>query len=86
MYSVRFLFFPGTNRSRKKLFSANIERKNKKMNNKRKSNLYALVECAILVALSFVLSLIKMFEMPFGGSVTLLSMLPVCVAALRNTP
>ena len=56
------------------------------MNNKRKSNLYALVECAILVALSFVLCLIKMFEMPFGGSVTLLSMLPVCVAALRNGP
>ncbi len=56
------------------------------MNNKRNPRLYALVECAILVALSFVLSLIKIFEMPFGGSVTLLSMLPVCVAALRHGP
>ena len=51
---------------------------------KTNSRLYALSECAILVALSFVLSLVKIFEMPFGGSVTLLSMLPVCVAALRN--
>ena len=51
---------------------------------KQNYRLYALVECAILVALSFVLSLIKVFEMPFGGSVTFLSMLPVCVAALRH--
>ena len=50
----------------------------------RNKNLLALLECAILVAMSFVLSLIKIFEMPFGGSVTLLSMLPVCIAALRH--
>lgn len=43
-----------------------------------------LVEAAIMVALSFVLSLIKLWEMPFGGAVTLLSMLPICIVSLRN--
>lgn len=43
-----------------------------------------LIECAVMAALSFVLSLIKVWEMPFGGAVTLLSMLPVCIAALRH--
>ncbi len=53
---------------------------------KEKARLRALAECAIMVALSFVLSMIKVWEMPFGGSITLLSMLPVCVAALRHGP
>jgi thiamine transporter len=51
---------------------------------KEKARLRALSECAIMVALSFVLSLVKVWEMPFGGAVTLLSMLPVCIAALRH--
>ncbi len=50
--------------------------KNKKIN--------ILAECAIMVALGFVLSLIKIWEMPFGGAVTLLSMLPVCLVSLRH--
>lgn len=50
----------------------------------KKTKLKTLVECAVMAALSFVLSLIKVWEMPFGGAVTLLSMLPVCVAALRH--
>lgn len=53
---------------------------------KEKARLRALSECAIMVALSFVLSFIKVWEMPFGGAVTLLSMLPVCVASLRHGP
>ena len=53
---------------------------------KEKARLRALAECAIMVALSFVLSMVKVWEMPFGGSITLLSMLPVCVAALRHGP
>lgn len=56
------------------------------MKTRSEKNLIILVECAMMVALSFVLSLIKLWEMPFGGSVTLLSMLPVCVAALRHGP
>ncbi len=42
------------------------------------SNTYKLTLCAIMVALGAVLSLVKVVKMPFGGSVTLLSMLP-CV-------
>ena len=35
--------------------------------------------CAISIALGTVLSYIKLFEFPFGGSVTLLSMLIICL-------
>ena len=42
-----------------------------------------LCECAVLVALSFVLSLVKI-PLPFGGSVTLCSMVPLVIAAQRN--
>ncbi len=43
-----------------------------------------LTECAIMVALATVLSLVKLWEMPLGGSVTLLSMLPVMLIAMRH--
>ena len=39
-----------------------------------------LVECAILIAMAFVLSFIKIIDMPFGGSVTAASMAPIIVA------
>ena len=45
------------------------------MTGKRQSNMYCLTLCAVLTALSMVLSLIKIFHMPFGGSITLFSML-----------
>ncbi len=38
-----------------------------------------LAFCAISIALGTVLSKIKLFEFPFGGSVTLLSMLMICL-------
>ena len=44
-----------------------------------KTNLKKLCVSAILIALSTVLSLIKVWQMPLGGSVTLLSMVPVCM-------
>ncbi len=44
--------------------------------------IYKITTTAILIALSTVLSLIKVFEMPLGGSVTLLSMLPVCLIGI----
>lgn len=50
----------------------------------RKSSVRILVESAILVALSTVLSLIKIWPMPLGGAVTLLSMLPVCAVSIRH--
>ena len=39
-----------------------------------KGNLYSLVLCAILIALSFVLGMVKIIPMPYGGSITLFSM------------
>ena len=51
---------------------------------KTPSTTRTLVECAILTALSVVLSLVKVWEMPLGGSITLVSMLPVCVASYRH--
>ncbi len=50
----------------------------------RKTNLLVLVESAIMIALATVLSLVKLWEMPLGGSITLLSMLPVMLIALRH--
>lgn len=52
----------------------------------KNQKLHIMVECAILIALSFVLSLFKLFEMPFGGSVTPLSMLPVCLIGFMHGP
>lgn len=37
---------------------------------------------AVMIALSAVLSMVKVYELPLGGSITLLSMLPVCVVAI----
>ncbi|MBR3996128.1 MAG: energy-coupled thiamine transporter ThiT [Clostridia bacterium] len=50
----------------------------------KNKNLSILVECAVMVSLAFVLSLIKIWEMPFGGSITLFSMLPICLISLRH--
>ena len=43
-----------------------------------------MLECAILVALATVLSLLKVYKLPLGGSVTVLSMLPVSVLSIRR--
>lgn len=42
-----------------------------------------LVEAGIMLALSYVLSLIPVFKMPFGGSVTAGSMIPLIIFAIR---
>lgn len=44
-----------------------------------------LTEAAIAVALAFVLGLIKVFQMPFGGSISL-EMIPLILLALRQGP
>ena len=49
---------------------------------KKNSNTYKLAVCAIMVALGAVLSLVKVVQMPFGGSVTLLSMLPCAMVSV----
>ncbi len=44
-----------------------------------------LTEAALAVALAFVLGLIKVFEMPFGGSISL-EMVPLILLAVRQGP
>ncbi len=53
------------------------------MTNKR-TNTRALVECALMIAAGTVLSQIKIFTMPYGGSVTLVSMLPFILVSFRH--
>ncbi|MCL2698093.1 MAG: energy-coupled thiamine transporter ThiT [Oscillospiraceae bacterium] len=43
-----------------------------------------LVESAVLLGLAFALSFVKIIQMPWGGSVTLLSMLPLAVISIRH--
>ena len=50
-------------------------------NEKKLSPTRALIFGALALSLSFVLSYIKLFEMPYGGSITLCSMLPIVLYA-----
>ncbi len=43
-----------------------------------------LAECAIMIAAASVLSMIKVFELPLGGSVTLFSMVPIILVSFRR--
>ena len=43
-----------------------------------------MTECAILIALSTVLSFVKIWHMSWGGSITLFSMLPVCYISVKH--
>ncbi len=49
----------------------------------RKKTILRLCESAIMIALATVLSMIKFANLPFGGSVTLCSMLPLVLIAYR---
>ena len=50
----------------------------------KKNKIRTMVECAILIALAVGLSFIKVWKMPLGGAVTLLSMLPICIISIRH--
>ncbi len=50
------------------------------INKKGARPVYSLVLCALLIALSFVLGMIKIIPMPYGGSITLFSMLCATLA------
>lgn len=43
-----------------------------------------MTECAIMIAMAFVLSFIKVFDLPYGGSVTAASMAPIIIAGYRH--
>lgn len=50
----------------------------------QRADLFVLAECSIMIALSTVLSIFKIFEMPYGGSITIASMLPIALVAYRH--
>ena len=62
-------------------YRKNLEDRSRKVNTTR-----ALVYGALCLTLSFVLSYIKLFSMPFGGSITLASMLPLMMYAAAFGP
>lgn len=51
---------------------------------KRKQNLRITAECAVLLSMAIVFSFIKLWQMPMGGEVTFVSMLPVMLAGFRH--
>lgn len=50
----------------------------------KRTNTRAMVECALMIAVGTVLAQIKIFQMPYGGSVTLVSMLPFILVSFRH--
>ena len=50
----------------------------------QKRSVYRLTESALMLAFAAVLSVIKLIDMPYGGSVTLFSMLPLIIIAYRH--
>ena len=53
------------------------------MKNTKATRVYALCECALFLALAVVLSYVKIFTLPFDGSITLFSMLPLCLISIK---
>lgn len=49
----------------------------------KKMSTRMLVEAGIMIALAQILSYVKIYESPFGGSVTLGSMIPIIIFAIR---
>ncbi|MBO4902664.1 MAG: energy-coupled thiamine transporter ThiT [Lachnospiraceae bacterium] len=52
--------------------------------NEVSTNARRLVESAVMVAVATVLSLIKLLDLPYGGTVTIASMLPVIIISYRH--
>lgn len=56
-----------------------VARKREMISNRKKLSVRQLSLCAMAIALGTVLSMIKVFKFPTGGSITLLSMLVICL-------
>ena len=52
--------------------------------NKQHVGVLRLTESALMIAIATVLSLIKIVDLPYGGSVTIASMLPIVILAYRH--
>ena len=50
----------------------------------QRTNTKRLIESSLMVALATVLSLVKLVEMPYGGSITIASMLPIIIISYRH--
>ena len=50
---------------------------------KQRNTTLMLTESAVMIALAFILSFLKVVDMPYGGSVTAFSMLPIIIIAFR---
>ncbi|MBQ9085158.1 MAG: energy-coupled thiamine transporter ThiT [Clostridia bacterium] len=50
----------------------------------QRTNTKKLIEASLMIALATVLSLIKLVEMPYGGSITIASMLPIVIVSYRH--
>ena len=53
-----------------------------KTNNKK--NALVMCECAIMIALAADLSFVKILELPYGGSVTAFSIVPIVIISYRH--
>ena len=54
--------------------------------NKMKKQTLALCEAGVMIAMSTVLAMLKLIDMPYGGSVTFAQMLPILIFAYRHGP
>ena len=54
-----------------------------KTNRTKNTKIVKLTECAMLLALSIILSFVTVYHMPMGGGITLLSMLPVMLVSIK---
>ncbi len=52
----------------------------------KNNNLTKITVSAVLIGLATVLSLLKIVQMPLGGSVTVVSMLPICLISIMYGP
>lgn len=50
----------------------------------KKNTTLTLVECALMIAMATVLSMLKIFELPQGGSITCASMVPLVLVSYRH--
>ena len=57
-----------------------------KNTDKSRMSTRVMSEGAMMIALATVLSLIKLWEMPYGGAVTMFSMLPIVLMSYRHGP
>ena len=49
----------------------------------KRTRIKILCQSAIFLALAVALSYVKLFQLPFDGSITLLSMLPICIVSIK---